>query len=242
MFLRGPRQPRDRIQVWLDCAAAIAVCLAIAALAWARLAPARHREIATEDSQQTPLPLPNGPVSVAGSEVEGDPNAPAVILAYVDFQAALCAIFAIQTLPAIENVYVHTGRVRLAVKSFPVRVHTFAFAAARNAACAAKQGKFWRAHDYLFHNQPSLPNTDPRQWPQSLGLDRSSLTTCLADPAIDDEIRASIRTGEELGLSMVPTYFIGRSAGRDAMVVTDVLAGPVSFGQFKTALDKVLKE
>jgi protein-disulfide isomerase len=186
--------------------------------------------------------VPNEPVSTVGAEVEGNPDSPAVILTYLDFQAALCAEFAVQTLPAIENVYVRTGRVRLAVKPFPLRVHSFAFAAARNAACAARQGKFWRVHDYLFHNQQSLANQDPRQWPLSLGLDRDGLTTCLTEPAIDDDIHASIRTGEELGLSMIPTYFIGRSAGRDAVVVSDALAGSVSFGRFKTALDKLVKE
>lgn len=242
MFLKRRNEPRDRIQVWLDRTATIGVCVAIAALAWARLAPAREREIATEESAESLISLPDGPVSLAGAEVEGDPRAPAVILACVDFQAALSAIFAIQTLPAIENVYIRAGRVRFAVKPFPVRVHAYAFAAARNAACAARQGKFWRAHDYLFHNQPSLPNTDPRQWPQSLGLDRDALTACLADPAVDAEIRASIRSGEDLGLSMVPTYFIGRPAAGEAIAVTDVLAGPVTFGQFKTALDKLLKE
>jgi len=232
---------RDQTQIWLDRAAAIGVSLAVAALAWARLAPARPRDIATEDVPASLVSFPTTPVSIVGADVEGDAHAPAVILAYVDFQAALSAVFAIQTLPAIENLYIRTGRVRLAVKPFPVRVHSFAFAAAKNAACAGRQDKFWRAHDYLFHNQLTLPNTDPRQWPRSLGLDRDRLASCLADPAIDRDVRASIQSGEDLGIFVVPTYFVGRAAG-DAVAVSDVLYGPTSFGQFKAALDKRLKE
>ncbi len=104
------------------------------------LGPVRARSLPA--STPGPLDLPDA------GYAKGSSHAPVAIIEFVDFSCPACATFALHTMPQIERDWIATGRARLRVVPFDAL--RAGRAAARAAACAAEQGKFWPMHDSLF--------------------------------------------------------------------------------------------
>lgn len=88
----------------------------------------------------------------------GDPEAPVVLVEFIDLQCPACAAAGVITLPPIIERYVRTGKVR-------VVLHTLAFLgpdsveAAQMAAAAGEQNKMFQFVELFLHNQ-GKPNSD----------------------------------------------------------------------------------
>src|SRR4029077_4292609 len=100
---------------------------------------------------------------------------------------------------------------RLVYVNLPLEsVHKNARVAAEVAMCAAGQGRFWRMHDLLFHNQEhwaelQAPLPYLRVLADSAGLDGASLTRCLASPATAALVRADAERARRSGVQSTPT-------------------------------------
>jgi len=91
-------------------------------------------------------------VDFTGSQIEGDANAPVMVVEYSDFQCPFCKRWVEQTLPKLRAR--EKEGVALAFLHFPiVQIHPNAGFASLAGACAARQGKFWPMHDLLFARQ-----------------------------------------------------------------------------------------
>src|SRR5204863_3912242 len=81
---------------------------------------------------------------------KGRPDAPITLYEMSDFQCPYCRAFALGTMPALEQEYISTGKVRLVYINLPLTsLHPNARAAAQVALCAARQDRFWAVHDLL---------------------------------------------------------------------------------------------
>src|SRR5881296_4463081 len=120
----------------------------------------------------------------------GRPGAPVTVYEMSDFQCPYCRTFALTTLPALEQEYVTTGKVRLVYINLPLtKIHANAAAAAAAGMCAARQGRFWPMHDLLFRHQADWAGLGkPRSYLLALGdsasLDRARFSACLASPEV----------------------------------------------------------
>jgi protein-disulfide isomerase len=145
---------------------------------------------------------------------KGAAAAPVTVYEMSDFQCPFCKRFSENTFPALEKEYIATGKVRWIFINMPlVSIHPNAVPAAEFAMCAAREGKFWPAHDLLYRRQEVwAPLKNPAAFllslADSLKIPRGRITPCLEK----GETRALVRSDSEgsvkAGASSTPTFYI----------------------------------
>ncbi|MEO8452328.1 MAG: thioredoxin domain-containing protein [Gemmatimonadota bacterium] len=148
------------------------------------------------------------------SRSKGSPTAPVTVYEMSDFQCPFCRRHAVENFPALEEQYVKTGKVRWIFINYPLSsIHPNAVAAAELAMCAARQNKFWPAHDILFKYQETwapLKNPGPflLSLIDSLKLPKGPMTTCLEKSETQLEIRSDSEGAQKAGAQSTPTFYI----------------------------------
>lgn len=181
------------------------------------------------------------PADPLAARTKGRADAPVVVYEMADFQCPACRQFALETMPAIDREYVRTGKVRFVFINFPLSLfdstfHRNAGPAAELAMCAARQDRFWPAHDALFQRQSVwAPLADPTPYfaalADTIGLDRRSLAGCLADDAIREEIAADAARAYRAGARSTPTFWIERGK----------IDGAIPLPAFRAVLDSIYR-
>src|SRR5690606_39891439 len=98
--------------------------------------------------------------------------------------------------------------------NFPIpQLHANAVAAAEFAMCAARQGKFWPAHDRLYATQDqweALRNPGPFFLAQvkPLGLDEQPVLACLQSGETRATIRSDAEGAARSGAGSTPSFYI----------------------------------
>lgn len=158
-------------------------------------------------------------VEMAQGMVAGDPDAPATIVEFGDFQCPGCGGFARQVKPLVDRQLIDTGRASFVFYDFPlVGIHGSAFLAARAARCAGDQDRFWDFHDQLFLNQAqwstaSNPASRFERYASDLGLDSEAFEECLRSDRHAQTVTANMMLGEALGVTGTPTVMVSRGQG-----------------------------
>jgi len=148
------------------------------------------------------------------ARTKGRADAAITVFEMSDFQCPFCRGFALETMPALDSEYVHTGKVRFIYVNFPLtHVHRNAQAAAEVAVCAARQGKFWPMHDLLFRHQTQWAGlATPLSFFLALGdsarLDRPRLARCVTRRAAQAEVDADASNSANAGASATPTFYV----------------------------------
>ena len=167
---------------------------------------------------------------------KGSAKAPVTVYEMSDFQCPFCKQHVDQTWPALEREYVATGKVRWIFINFPLSMHRNAPAAAEFAMCAAREGKFWPAHDLLFRRQKTwaeLPNTGTYflGLADSLKLPREKVKGCLETGVTRQEIRDDAAGAMKSGAHSTPSFYIEGG----------MLAGALPVEVWRPILDSVYK-
>lgn len=158
-------------------------------------------------------------VALAEGVVAGDPDAPATIVEFGDYQCPGCGSFARQVKPLVDEGLVEQGRASFVFYDFPlVDIHPNAFLAARAARCAGDQDQYWAYHDALFQNQSSwAQDGSPAgrfvDYAEELGLDADAFEECLRSARHAETVTANMQLGEALGVSGTPTVMVSRGGG-----------------------------
>lgn len=182
-------------------------------------------------------------VSLDDDPFKGNPNAQVTIIEFSDFQCPFCSRFYEQTLPALQENYIDTGKVKLVYRDLPLdNLHPNARPAHIAAECADEQGKFWEYHDVLFANQAQwnrLSSTDLssqlNQYATTLGLESASFDSCLSSKEIADEVHADFLQASQYGATGTPTFFIGNE--KDGFIR---LVGAQPYASFQAVIDAQL--
>ncbi len=189
---------------------------------------------------EPPGAVPAQPVSLDGAAIAGSSDARVVVIEYSDFQCPYCGRFARDLRPALEDRFVRGGQVRWAFRHLPIeRIHPFAFNAAEAAECSRRQGQFSPMHDSLFQNQQVLDKASLFDRAQTIGLDMTRFSACMAAEA-KDVIQRDLASAKELAVSSTPTFFIGTAAPDGRVTVTRRLSGLVPQAKFEQALEEVI--
>ena len=105
-------------------------------------------------------------------------------------------------------------QVKLILKNFPLRKHTFAKKAAVAAFAARRQGKFWEYHDLLFENGDSLNDEKFRHIARELDLDLERFEKDLNDLKLVARVNQDIRLGAYMGVRGTPTVFVNGTVSK----------------------------
>jgi len=177
------------------------------------------------------LEIPRAMVPIpAGAPSTGPADARVTIVEFTDYQCPYCH----RAQAVIDEVLArYSGKVRFVHLDFPLDGHPGAMPAARAARCAGEQGKFWEYHRSLMTAPGTLDEADLKGRAGALRLNEGAFGTCLSSSRHDDAIQASLRQGEEQGVTGTPAYFVnGRmlSGARPVEAFTELIDSELAGG------------
>jgi protein-disulfide isomerase len=164
------------------------------------------------------------PLDPAVDHVRGPQDAP-LIVEYGDYECP----YSRRAFRAIQRVE-RARPVRFAFRHFPLtEIHPHALAASAAVEAAARQGRFWEAHELLFHRQKALEDEDLRGYATELGLDLERFDADRASDSVLERIRRDVQSGIDSGeVRGTPTLFIDGAVhrgGYEPETLLEVLAG-----------------
>jgi protein-disulfide isomerase len=178
--------------------------------------------IDTDPVKYGPNPKDTKPLGCTG-------NACAVtVIEYSEFQCPFCE----RVQPAAKRIMKeYQGKIRWIVRDFPLGFHERARPAAIAARCAKDQGRYWEMYEEMFKNQKALSDADFKKYAGNIKLDTKKFDECVAKPGkIIDAIEANMKSGEKVGVTGTPAFFIN---GRR-------LSGALPYEEFKKVIDSEL--
>lgn len=191
-------------------------------------------------------PSPTQPVNavftIGADSIKGDKNATVALIEFTDFQCPFCARHYTQTASQIEKDFIQTGKIRYALRDFPIEsIHPLAFKAHEAANCAGEQGKYWEMHGRLFENQKAMSPKDLSDHAQALALDMPKFQQCMDGGKFASKIRQDLLEGQNSGVQGTPTFFLGQTEPNDSKVkVVRIIRGAQPYATFKEAIDSLL--
>jgi len=136
--------------------------------------------------------------------VAGNPAGDVTIVEFFDYRCGYCK----QAQPVIEQLVKQDGRIRLALKEFPI-LGPDSVVASRAAIAAMRQKKYAPFHDALMATQGALSEARLLRIASDAGLDAARLRSDMDDPKIEKIIGRKHEIAESLGISGTPSFIIG---------------------------------
>jgi protein-disulfide isomerase len=88
-------------------------------------------------------------------------------------------------------------------------VHPNALSAAKAAACADRQGRFWSYHDLLFLSADTLPELNFERLAALAKIaDTTAFRRCMDSGQSSDAVQHDILLGRSLGIDVTPTIVV----------------------------------
>lgn len=160
---------------------------------------------------------------------KGGTGAKVQIVEFGDFQCPACG----RVYPLIEQAIAEYGdQVEFVWRDFPLMsIHPNSLPAARAAAAARNQGKFWEMYERIFTNQSEWSSkadaTDTfAGYAATLGLDTAQFQAAVASETLLDQIRTDIGDGDALGVDSTPTFYVN-GVQIDSFVSYEALKGVI---------------
>jgi protein-disulfide isomerase len=142
---------------------------------------------------------------IEGSPEMGSPDAVVTVVEWADFECPFCRAF----YPVLDElVRRYPTQVRLVFKFYPLQAHAHGEIAARAAAAALNQGKFWEMHHMLFENQEHLEQSDLEKYAKALNLDLGKFRSDFGSKELGERLERDKKQADELGLDGTPFLFI----------------------------------
>jgi len=183
-------------------------------------------------------------IDVGGRPSRGAKGAKVVVVNFDDFECPFCSRMHETLFPEIFKEY--GDRVTFIYKDFPLaEIHPWAIHAAVDAGCLAAQNSdaFWDFADYIHANKQVIDSgrtPDARfdvvdkmamMQGQRHNVDSTKLVACLKAQN-EDQVRASMKEADSLGVSATPTLFINGQK----------IDGAVPISELRVALDTALRD
>jgi len=200
--------------------------------------------LTTPRERPAPQPFKPADVSIEGSPVLGDANAPVTIVEFTDYQCPFCRRHATGTFGQIEKEYVKTGKVRYVLRQFPLKsIHPNAAKASEATLCAGDQGRYWEMHHQIFNKTKTFNNEEWLLHANALKLNMKAFNDCMESGKKAAKVEQDLKDGMALGIRGTPGFFIGKSdpSDPDKFRAVEFLRGAYPYSKFKETIDKILK-
>src|SRR5947199_10250193 len=140
----------------------------------------------------------------------GNPDAPATLEEFADFQCPPCGSFASFGEELLKQ---YDSRLRIVFRNFPLPGHEHAREAALAAEAAGLQGRFWEMHDVLYREQATWSKAaDARPlfnaYAGMLGLKIDRFKKDMESDEVEKRVNADPQEGAAVGVTVTPTIFI----------------------------------
>lgn len=188
-------------------------------------------------------------VSVDDDPVMGQEDATLTMIEFSDYECPFCKRFFDDTLGQLKEEYIDTGKVKLVYRDLPLSFHDpMATKEAIAAECARKQGGddvYFKYHDEIFNRTASngngLSEDDLNTITSELSLNIGQFSTCIEDPAMDDEVKKDVADAATVGATGTPTFFIGKTTN-SGEIEGQMLVGAQPLAAFQALIDPLLDE
>jgi protein-disulfide isomerase len=137
---------------------------------------------------------------------QGPETATVTLVQYGDYECP----YTRQSTWVVQAIQQQLGdQLRFVFRNFPLtEIHPHALHAALAVEAAASQGKFWQMHDYTFHYQHTLEDSDLEQFALAVGLEKQQYARDMAHQRFLPHIEEDVESGERSGVQGTPTFFI----------------------------------
>lgn len=139
-----------------------------------------------------------------GTFIAGNPQGDITIVEFFDYRCGFCK----RATPVVQQLLKGDGRIRLALKEFPI-LGPDSLTASRAAIAAMAQGKYAPFHDALMAAPGALSEQRVLQIATENGIDADQLRKDMHGPAVEKVIARNHEIGKQLGLSGTPSFIIG---------------------------------
>jgi protein-disulfide isomerase len=183
-------------------------------------------------------------IDLSGRPSRGSKDAKVVVVNFDDFQCPFCSRMHQTLFPELLKEY--GDRVQFVYKDYPLsEIHPWATHAAVDANCLASQNNdaYWDFADHIHANQREVSSEKSRdaqfaaldrltlEQGQKHNLDQTKLQSCVKAQN-EDEIKASMKEAEGVGVSATPTLFVN---GQE-------MDGALPVSEMRAALDRALQQ
>jgi protein-disulfide isomerase len=185
--------------------------------------------------------VPNNPISASVNPghilLLGQPNAPVKIVMFSDLQSPFGWKFYQEILPQLKKDYIDTGQASLYFRHYPILIAGHALS--EGLECAQMQDKAYEYYQIVTETLQSLPNaestnitlTDIKSWLTKSSLEQKSFGHCIdAGYTTTSQITFDKQEGTKVGVSGVPTFFIGKK----------MIVGAQDYSMYKKLIDTTL--
>jgi protein-disulfide isomerase len=167
----------------------------------------------------------------------GSPDAPVRVLELSDFGCGYCRLFHQETFPALLEAYVEAGFVQWKFVPFVLGMFPNGLEASIAGECGGEQDQFFPMQRRLFSDQAGWKGSqDPfplfTRIAEEEGLDVGRFNRCVEGGWRENQVRANIRLGREVGARGTPTFLI------DGIPIS----GALPLDTFRDILDIALTE
>lgn len=160
-----------------------------------------------------------------GDKVIGKDDAPVTIVEYASLTCSHCAAFHTETVPALKEKYIDTGKVRLIFREFPF--DPLSTAASMVARCAPEQ-RYFPLIDLFFRQQETWTRTNKPldemvNIARQAGFTQETFEACLKNQAVYDGLNVQKKHGADiLGVNSTPTLFINGQKKSGNMSIEEI--------------------
>jgi protein-disulfide isomerase len=146
------------------------------------------------------------------SPIGGNPKGNVTVVEFFDYQCGYCKM----SEDAVEHLLKDDKNVRFVYKEFPI-LGPMSAQAAKASLASVKQGKYQAFHDALMAKKDHLTEDLIMATAKSVGLDTDKLKKDMAESSVDDEINATLKLGQDIGVRGTPMFVINDNVYPGAM-------------------------
>lgn len=185
-----------------------------------------------------PPPLKSAPLGDA--YVEGNPEAPVMILAFLDAQCPFCK----EVLPILDRLnQSYRQDLAVALRHLPLDSHPGSPLAAQAMECAREQGKFAPMRNALLNIQDKQSEQDLLRYAAQMGMpDMETFAGCLREARHKARIDEDVALADQLGMDATPSFLIGHYDKAKGTITGQVIDGALSYEEFRELIDKLLAD
>jgi protein-disulfide isomerase len=146
-------------------------------------------------------------IDTRNSPIGGSPDAKVTLVAYLCPRCPYCARLEPELYQSVTSGNLK-GKVKLYVRTFPVRSHAGSTEAGLALIAAAKLGKFWEFMQHLYQDFHNFDAAHLDDIAAAVGLDRKKFSEAAQDPGTRQQLVDSKKEGVKNGVDATPTLFI----------------------------------
>lgn len=139
-----------------------------------------------------------------GTFIAGNPQGDVTVVEFFDYRCGYCK----RAQPIVQQLLKQDGRIRLALKEFPI-LGPESVIASRAAIAAMSQEKYATFHEALMAAQGALTESRVMRIAAENGLDEARLRQDMEDPKVKKIISRNHELAGSLGISGTPSFIIG---------------------------------